>query len=519
MNTTNFTVIGDLNLHLDNEHCSKATELIDDFMSLNLSLKNSGPTHTAGHLLDPIFSNIQNLNTFPALPIPWSDHFPIKFSFQMPTSNIPPMALPAMVRKWKKLDINIFNTLLEDTIPCTISGVQNLSISVQSWLLTAIDSCLPQTKLKGINQRPPAPWFNDALKIEKTKCKNAERQWRKSYSVEAKNEYKSQLNQYQKLCNRAKANFVCSKITAALNQAKTLFKTVKELAGSNTSPTPPDLNKTQCNQLAAFFVDKVDKIYQVIQPNQDNHEKDHHFGGSDANSSDSEEINSPTPSDITSTPSLSAWPTLNVDTVTELLSTIKSGSPKDPLPCSILKLLSIKALSTITDLLNKSLQEECVPQEWKHAMIHPLLKKANADPKVPANFRPISLLPIFAKILEKHVHRCLSNYITTHDLLPPHQSGFRAGFSTETTLLGVTENIRLMIDKGETVALVLLDLSAAFDTVSHAVLIKNLRSMGICGPALNWITSLLENRLFKSSQTLRTRIPIPLNMESLKAQF
>ncbi|XP_078503358.1 uncharacterized protein LOC144762111 [Lissotriton helveticus] len=517
MNAANFTIIGDLNLHLDNDHCINATELIADLASLNLSLKNSGPTHTAGHLLDPIFSNIANLDTFPALPIPWSDHFSIKFSFRAQLINKDTsLASTSAVRKWKRLDINTLNTFLEDTTPCTKLRVQNLSASVQTWLLTAIDSCLPKTKLKGKNKRPPAPWFNDSLKLEKTKCKSAERQWRKSYSIETMKEYKTQLTHYQKMCSKAKAEFVCIKITTALNQSKTLFKIVKELAGSNTSQTPPDLNKTQCDQLATFFVNKVDKIYQSIEQEQ-NEQNEALIDARNSfldRPSNQDDILVPNVCD-THTVILDNWPMLNIDTVIDLINTIKSGSPRDPLPCSILKLLSRKSMSIITDLLNISLQEEHVPDEWKHAMIHPLLKKADADPNIPSNFRPISVLPIFAKILEKHVHRCLTDFITTQDLLPSHQSGFRAGFSTETTLLGVTENIRAMIDRGETVALVLLDLSAAFDTVSHAVLIRTLHSLGICGAALNWITSLLENRTFQvfsqsaCSETLTFKHGVP----------
>lgn len=149
------------------------------------------------------------------------------------------------------------------------------------------------------------------------------------------------------------------------------------------------------------------------------------------------------------------------------------------------------------ELLNASLQEAVIPPVWKHAMILPLLKKANADPSQPANFRPISLIPTFSKILEKHVNLQLSQYVESNGLLHPSKSGFRNGFSTETKLLGVTEMLRSRLDAGETVALILLDLSAAFDTVSYTLLLQVLRSSVVVGPALQWLANFLEDRTYQ----------------------
>lgn len=92
-------------------------------------------------------------------------------------------------------------------------------------------------------------------------------------------------------------------------------------------------------------------------------------------------------------------------------------------------------------------------------MVLPLLKKANADPDLLSNYQPISLLPAFSKILEKHIYLQLSNFVQSQKCLHPSQSGIRAGFSMETTLLGVTERLRRHLDSGDTVALILLDLS------------------------------------------------------------
>ncbi|KAJ1091870.1 hypothetical protein NDU88_004984 [Pleurodeles waltl] len=137
---------------------------------------------------------------------------------------------------------------------------------------------------------------------------------------------------------------------------------------------------------------------------------------------------------------------------------------------------------------------ELHPLRWKHAEVNALLKKPTADPSDLKNFRPISLLPFPAKVIEKTVNKQLTNFLEDNNLLDPSQSGFRVNHSTETALISVTDDIRTLMDNGETVALILLDLSAAFDTVCHRTLITHLRSTGIQGQALDWITSFLSNR-------------------------
>ncbi|KAJ1211416.1 hypothetical protein NDU88_006776 [Pleurodeles waltl] len=117
-----------------------------------------------------------------------------------------------------------------------------------------------------------------------------------------------------------------------------------------------------------------------------------------------------------------------------------------------------------------------------------------ADPNDLKNFRPISLLPFPAKVIEKIVNKQLTAFLEANNSLDPSQSGFRANHSPETALIAVTDDIRTLMDNGETSALNLLDLSAAFDTVCHRTLTSRLRTTGILGQALDWIISFLSNR-------------------------
>ncbi|KAJ1099932.1 hypothetical protein NDU88_005025 [Pleurodeles waltl] len=144
-----------------------------------------------------------------------------------------------------------------------------------------------------------------------------------------------------------------------------------------------------------------------------------------------------------------------------------------------------------------------------HAEINPLLKKPMADPRDLKNFRPISLLPFPAKVIEKIVNRQLTHYLKENNILDPSQSGFRSKHSTKTALIAATDDIRALLDNGETTALILLDLSAAFNTICHRTLRTCLHNAGIWDKAVEWTISFLFGR------TQSVRLP-PFRSEASK---
>jgi len=110
------------------------------------------------------------------------------------------------------------------------------------------------------------------------------------------------------------------------------------------------------------------------------------------------------------------------------------------------------------------------------------ISKSDLGDNETKNYRPISNLPVLTKLLERIVGKQLLTYLKLHDLLPRLQSAYRTTHSTETALLKVTLDILSALDKGDLVALTLLDLSAAFETVDHDILLRRIRvSYGISG--------------------------------------
>ena len=137
-----------------------------------------------------------------------------------------------------------------------------------------------------------------------------------------------------------------------------------------------------------------------------------------------------------------------------------------------------------------------MPVALKTTLIIPLLKKSNLNSDDFKNFRPVSNLPFISKVIEKVVAVQLVNYIDENNLQvgEPLQSAYKHYHSTESTLLKVHNDILKAVDNQQTVVLLLLDLSAAFDTVDHGILIHCLESrFGIKVKALQWFRSYLEN--------------------------
>ena len=182
-------------------------------------------------------------------------------------------------------------------------------------------------------------------------------------------------------------------------------------------------------------------------------------------------------------------------TVPEVTDTLINLDPNkacgpDDIPGSLLKYTAAEIAPSLCRLFNLSLSLGTVPANWKRANISPVFKKD--DPTLAENYRPISLLCIVSKVLE----RCIFNHCCPH--LSPFfyhlQHGFQRGKSTVTQLLEVYHDILDMLASGQEVDVIHLDLSKAFDKVPHNLLLSKLQLLGLSGSVLQWFTSYLSDR-------------------------
>ena len=155
----------------------------------------------------------------------------------------------------------------------------------------------------------------------------------------------------------------------------------------------------------------------------------------------------------------------------------------DPLPPFIITDILDDIAPFFLYLFNRSLSEGCIPASQKRALVFPALKKANLDPNLCQNYRPISNLSFLSKTLERLVSLQLLPYLEHSGLLPSHQSGYRSYHSTETALLSLLSDIYSAVDKSQVTRLALF--GSAFDMVDHEILLQRLEtSCGLKGPPL-----------------------------------
>ena len=148
----------------------------------------------------------------------------------------------------------------------------------------------------------------------------------------------------------------------------------------------------------------------------------------------------------------------------------------------------------IIQIWNLSIKFSHFPKDCKVAKLKPLYKKGTkTDPK---NFRPISLLPIVSKIIEKVIHDQTMNYLTENTVLYRYQSGFRKNHSTDTSLAYLTDKILTGFDSGLLTGMILIDLQKAFDTINHDILLKKMSALRFSDCSINWFQSYLSNRSF-----------------------
>ena len=143
----------------------------------------------------------------------------------------------------------------------------------------------------------------------------------------------------------------------------------------------------------------------------------------------------------------------------------------------------------ITLIINTSIVTKVFPKPWKHPIITPIHKSSEIEE--PTSDRPTSLLPILLKILEKFISTQLTEYLENNNLLNESQYAYRNNSSTEQARVNVTEQIYKSIDKGKICLLVLLDLSKAFDSVNHDLLLNKLVPLKIDS---TWFASYLHDR-------------------------
>ena len=473
-------ISGDFNLHVDDKTDKASVEFMDLLESMDFVQHVSEPTHNRGHTLDLLITKGITTTVKSVRFLTLSDHFCIFF-----TVNINKLEqrndrvirkrylTPEIADKFRVL----MTTVDAKTAKDTASDTNVLVTAFNSKVKTALDSLAP-IHLKRVKEKSKAPWINSDLNEQKKACRRAERRWRKTKLHVHLDIFKEQLSTLNKATKKAREDYFSNLIATNANNPRVLFSTIDTLLNPARRTDDSLLSPSKCEEFATHFKDKITNIRAEISHAM----PDRHL--------------------IVPTPALkdemSTFKLPDLELLRKIVSKLKTSTcPLDPIPTKFFKENFECMEEDVLALVKHSLLTGIFPSELKIALVKPLLKKNNLDPLVLNNYRPISNLQFLSKVLETTVFKQLNDFLSDNSILDKFQSGFRSHHSTETALVKIVNDLRINSDSKALSILVLLDLSAAFDTIDHDILIERLEKwVGLSGPVLNWIRTYLTNREF-----------------------
>ena len=475
--STSVLLLGDFNIHMDSTDSTITTDFTDMLDCFNLIQHVNFPTHNRGHILDLVCSTGLNLHHLSGSDLFLSDHLAITMTINIPTPP-PKQKRKINFRKLSSVSATSLSSSLSEKISTTPFVDLHSPSDLTDYYNNILSSCLDQLapiKTKTVSFTHSAPWFTPELRLMKTRARQLERLRNKTSLTIHSQTYKDHLQQYKDALFHARTTYYSQLIHSGSGNPKTLFSTINKLL-SPLDTTTQSFTVDKCSSFLKFFQSKIDNIYSSL-------------------TTTTPALPQATCPPLSCQP-LSQFSPVSPTDLSDLLTGMKTATcTLDPIPSSFVKACLPTLSSLITTAINSSLSSGTVPPSLKIAAITPILKKPGLNPDNPNNFRPISNLPFLSKVLERAVASQLKHHLSANNLYETFQSGFRSNHSTETALLKMTNDLLLSSDAGNLNILILLDLSAAFDTINHSILLTRLETtFNITGTALSWFTSYLSDR-------------------------
>lgn len=472
-------VTGDFNIHVDDLSAPGTQSFLNLLESFDLNQHVNFPTHESGHSLDLLISRsssssqLSNIRSYyPAL----SDHDAVLATLSLPTKDRP-LRVTKTIRPIRSINPTSFSS---DILSSTLysSPPTNLTDYLKEFdtvLSTLLDKHAPSRTIS-CSSRAPKPFITPEIRAAKSKRSHLETMYRRNRTPENQTNFKNQAKIVSQLITTARRDYFRKLVSDSAKQPRKLWSTLNSLLSrSKDQKLPFSIPSSDLpSAFLKFFTDKIIRLRTSIQA-----------------TTSSTHISPAVPP-----PPLNCFAPATADEVKNIiLSSTDSSCALDILPTRLLKSCIDVLLPPITNLLNLCLCESTFPASFKHATVTPLLKKPSLPQDDLANYRPISNLNFLSKVLERLIFNRILHHLNSFQSISPFQSAYRKFHSTESALLRIQNDLLLAMEKKRVSALVLLDLSAAFDTVDHQILLSRLSlNFGLSGSALSLLTSYLSNR-------------------------
>lgn len=471
----NVVILGDININLLDVSSSAYSDYTACFLGFGYESLISVPTRcvlgASSSLIDHILSNFIPSNDCGVLEASLTDHYPVFCRFEC--------AIPKQLSSFQK---NIFDKTnfvkrveaIEWSFLELLSDPEAAFNSFSSAIKKCLDDSTSFVKCRKNFPAPHNPWLTAGLMKSLRKKDNLYKKLKKRpFNTALRLRYKKYCNILNKVLEEAKRNYYTNRIHNAGNNSKDQWKTINSFL--NRSLSEPAIIELQSTE---GVLRNADDIANALNK---------YFC---ANTSLLPQDYPPTIRECLQ--SFYLFPT-GPDEVVEIINHMKiTSAGLDNVQPIHLKCISHVISTPLAYVINLMFKTGIFPSQLKKAKIIPVFKKGDRTSIV--SYRPIAILSSYSKIIEKCIEKRLSKYLTKFRILSTQQFGFRAGYSTDFALLSFTDYIKHTLDSGCFAGALLIDLSKAFDSLVHNILLAKLNSIGVVGIAQELINSYLSNR-------------------------
>ena len=486
INFNYFVIAGDFNIHVNKPNdldTIKFNNLMNTF-SVEQFVKTS--THKLGNTLDLIITGSDGLGikdvNVDSSNILGGDHHMLYFSVLCSIESC--VRKQITYRNYKQVNMPDFDAdILIDTnkylMEADNTDFQSCVNLYNNLYSNTVDKHAPIiTTLVNISNRPP--WMDQEFRAARRERRILFKTWKRESTTENRENFEQSRVSVDLLSKDKKRSFFQDSIRSSTNSQKELFKICSTLLDtSKTSVLPYSENDNiLADKFNNYFVEKIEKIRANL---------------------DTPVVSLHTPVNN----NISTLSSFNLVISETILKQIKSSkiktSQNDPIPAFLLRSSVELLVPSLLHLVNTSLQTGST-EGLKESTVTPILKKSGLDQEVLSNYRPVCAGMFVDKLIQKNVLLDLNSHMELNDLHIPFQSGYKKHHGCETVLLKIVDEVLLCLDANSCTILLILDLSAAFDTVDHEELLKILHNeIGIRGKAFDWFKSFLSGRMQSTS--------------------